>query len=752
MSNRYTSLTTSKFDPLSLDEIMAVPLYKQKKHDELDQLGMEANASLKLDPDSKFYNTAQELKSKMDEKFTNLSSELAKNGYNPNMRSKFLGLKKEYDDLNSPMGLAGQINANKINKELAMAEYMKNATALGHNPDAVKRHLDNFEKQYMEQPLYDENGKVINFKVNELPSKYIDHVDYGRNIFKDSGITKKSWEKIRSSIEQTADGSYVLNKGFGQSLASNIPQLNDVLNFLNNQVINPNSDLNKSITYNGLTPQDVLKDYDNMFGIYKNYDESAKSSRQITNYQQNKPDNSKEKEEKPQPTLYRDEREEETLDINSRTYSDNKNLINELYNTPQNDPNYDANISKARSLEEQMSEINFELEQNSQYKNYNNKLKEYKNISGNNKNLNKIIEEGNINVTGIPYDLDPSFYEEKGLSKKDFNFLQKYGNSINKLVNEKNKIADDFISKYKMPYVSFVVDKTNDTSDYWKRHAEQLAELIGPDIRKGEKYLLDSVLINGDKYDTRNNLDAAKAVMTAFEKSTNKSITRYIIKNENSEPMIEFSFTPTEEMELDGMPRWDPSTEGNVTFRVALPNVGKGGELSNVENLFISSLEKNGGYQGQELANDMRAVSRFKDIKPSYGSDNFTHNEKIKKAIPFLSDVDGVNIYYDPAIRKYQYYVGSKGKENIIDNGKTLTWSDMLPNGLNDVKNIPSGLVDEFYDSFIKNNTYGINDKNFNNLDYQTRDKYLVEYFNTIKNNNLQFTSKENALRSFENK
>ena len=82
--NRYTQLSTSKFDPLSLKEVLAVPLYRQKQHDDLDQMGIDANASLQLDPDSKFYDTAQGLKTQMDEKFTNLSSELAKNGYNPN--------------------------------------------------------------------------------------------------------------------------------------------------------------------------------------------------------------------------------------------------------------------------------------------------------------------------------------------------------------------------------------------------------------------------------------------------------------------------------------------------------------------------------------------------------------------------------------------------------------------------------------------------------------------------------------------
>ena len=57
--NRYTSLTPSTYNPLSMQEIMMTPLAMRKQHDDLLAQQEAVRAGLaKVDPDKKHFNEA----------------------------------------------------------------------------------------------------------------------------------------------------------------------------------------------------------------------------------------------------------------------------------------------------------------------------------------------------------------------------------------------------------------------------------------------------------------------------------------------------------------------------------------------------------------------------------------------------------------------------------------------------------------------------------------------------------------------
>ena len=57
--NRYTSITPSQFNPLSLEEIMLVPSMKRKEHNDiLAKQEILRGELAKVDPDEKYFNEA----------------------------------------------------------------------------------------------------------------------------------------------------------------------------------------------------------------------------------------------------------------------------------------------------------------------------------------------------------------------------------------------------------------------------------------------------------------------------------------------------------------------------------------------------------------------------------------------------------------------------------------------------------------------------------------------------------------------
>ena len=116
MANRFSQISTSMYSPLSLDEIMTIPLAKQRQHDAVqagaDELGMLK--SNKLAGDSGVVNSELDrLRSGSDE----ISQILSERGVSSDVLGKFKSLKRDKD---SSFGSEGKVGIAQANYDAAM--------------------------------------------------------------------------------------------------------------------------------------------------------------------------------------------------------------------------------------------------------------------------------------------------------------------------------------------------------------------------------------------------------------------------------------------------------------------------------------------------------------------------------------------------------------------------------------------------------------------------------------------------------
>ena len=123
--NRYSDLSVSAYNPMSMEELAMVPMMKRKQHDELDK--QLAEAVVKVDPLKYHEDEALRLKNEMEGKVASQSEQLASQGITPDAKSSFYRLNKEYRDLVAPTGQVGKINRAKEIYDKEHAAFIKNA-------------------------------------------------------------------------------------------------------------------------------------------------------------------------------------------------------------------------------------------------------------------------------------------------------------------------------------------------------------------------------------------------------------------------------------------------------------------------------------------------------------------------------------------------------------------------------------------------------------------------------------------------
>jgi len=119
--NRYSNYSTSQFQPLSLDEIMMIPMAKQANHDKLanDAAMLEQSDFNRLQGDDPISN--QELDD-YHNKVRKLSEDLYATGYNPHVANKLKELNKEYKYY--------IVNADRdVEQEVSLKKEMNKATS-----------------------------------------------------------------------------------------------------------------------------------------------------------------------------------------------------------------------------------------------------------------------------------------------------------------------------------------------------------------------------------------------------------------------------------------------------------------------------------------------------------------------------------------------------------------------------------------------------------------------------------------------
>lgn len=272
MANRYSNITPSQFNPLSLQEIMATPLMQRQKHDQLiAQQEMLRQGLAKVDPLDVHMNEALNVKSQMENKLRSQAELLSKEGINPNTQGEFLALNREYQNLISPTGRLGQINAAKQIYNANLKEFLDTAEKQGIGSNRALQLWQ--ERNLNKYTGYDNNKNIANIGKLGVAAKQ----DYESDLSKYHSILGKTTTSAANSGYRIVDsgqgdGSKVMIDRSGNiKYDSNIDQLNNALRGFSQKWLTPQGEGFQYARDAGLniTPERVQSDFNAMMETSK---------------------------------------------------------------------------------------------------------------------------------------------------------------------------------------------------------------------------------------------------------------------------------------------------------------------------------------------------------------------------------------------------------------------------------------------------------------------------------------------------
>lgn len=278
-TNRYSNGTVAKFNPLSFQELSAAPLMQRQKHDQLiAQQEMLRQGLAKVDPLDVHMNEALNVKSGIENKLRSQAELLSKEGINPNTQGEFLALNREYQNLVSPTGRLGQINAAKQVYAKNFNDYLEDAQKTkGWSRERALANWNKFSKQYTGF----EGDKISNIGQLGAP-KYIDVAERVQNYAKEAGMTSQEFARSSGALSFDSSGNrFVVNSNSKNLTSSNVNQLNQVAQLLNRELSDPNSEVRRSVEFDEQNPNTVMQNVISQLGIYKDVKTSSEQGRSV---------------------------------------------------------------------------------------------------------------------------------------------------------------------------------------------------------------------------------------------------------------------------------------------------------------------------------------------------------------------------------------------------------------------------------------------------------------------------------------
>ena len=236
--NRYTQLSPSQFNPLSLEEIMLVPSMKRQQHNDiLAKQEILRGELAKVDPLDVHLDEAVKLREEMNNKLTAQAEQLANSGIDPNTQGQFLALNREYQNLTGPTGRLGQINRAKQLRDAERARYLEAASKQYGSTQA----LDLWNKYEKEYTGYEDPEKS---KIKYIDSKGILAAqDYEKDLQARNNIlgsTTSEIERGGGRVVKNADGSYTAyDSNNRQMTKTNLDQVNEMIKSMKAKWLTP---------------------------------------------------------------------------------------------------------------------------------------------------------------------------------------------------------------------------------------------------------------------------------------------------------------------------------------------------------------------------------------------------------------------------------------------------------------------------------------------------------------------------------
>jgi len=261
--NRYDTTSVAKFNPMSYQEIMAAPLAMRQKHDNAI-LAAEA-MRLKPDPHSKHYSRALELKQQMDNEIANNVDTLNKEGYNSTTFQNITKLNRQYQDLISPTGEIGQINAAKTVYDTNQEEFIKDAAKQNIGRD---RAINLWKEKTNYYTGFGEDGKSI---TNVSPQGVAAYQDYTKDKQVAHSILGKTIQGVSSAghrleVDKQNGGVWEVTRNGKRVKSDNTRQVEAALRSTLDKWDSPNGEGKKWLmdSGDGLNRDRIINDFNSM--------------------------------------------------------------------------------------------------------------------------------------------------------------------------------------------------------------------------------------------------------------------------------------------------------------------------------------------------------------------------------------------------------------------------------------------------------------------------------------------------------
>lgn len=699
--NRYSQVSTSEFQPLSLQEVMMTPLMQRQKHDQLiAQQEMLRQGLAKVDPLDVHMNEALNVKSAIENKLTSQAELLGREGVNPNTQGEFLALNREYQNLIAPTGRLGQINAAKQVYAKNFNDYLEDAQKnKGWSRERALANWDQFSKQYTGF----DNDKISNIGQLGAPKK-VEVMDVLKDV---KGLLgEQVVGEMRASgysFQPSPDGGMVMVDRSGRRIeTSNRPNLQHAQNLINQKLVG--KEWQDSIRFEGENTPNVYNQLTsgiNSMLSNKVVDNRGENAQYIAPKEGDSNGGSGNMELIVNNEVFKPN------SLATNTFIDNKNRLNTLQTKSNLTPEERTELN---GLKDFQSNVTKDLTNNREYqvaKNQQNNF--YRNYSHNvqtllkDPNLRSIAEFKSSKTPGIFNVKTQSGELLKGGDGKVLNFTQKqmseyYQNrnkasdADKKVLDIQNKVTNENSVKYN-GYQLVPITSKDDTSIKLANDAFENALRANPENLLNLTNI-ESVDVEGGRREGKDlDLTDKKAIQQLFNGSErgNLKIVSFIPKGFSGKPeyIVEFNTKEGNFTDLNRYGRFGEKGSGDLgngkPVRLKLSYKQTKGDVLNNANGYIQqylsdkgSINPNTGQPiGRDLALDMK-VNADKavlndQLSNSKWSSVVTENTDFSKLNPFIvkqlqSELKRYGLTNDTTDQELQTIVKKFIKENSNKN------------------------------------------------------------------------------------
>jgi len=656
--NRYSQITPSAYNPMTLQEVMIAPQMMRMRHDQADQALINLQSELaKVDPLDVHLEEANRVRSDINSQVYSQADKLAKEGFNSNILSDIRRTNRNLTDLMSPTGRLGQINNAKKVYQQNFNEYVEDATK--NKGWSRERALQNWQvNRQLPYSGFDQSGNIVNIGQYGAPKK-IETLEKLKSV-KDL-LGEQVVKEIGNSGYQLLpqqDGSIVMVDRSGRRIeTSNSPNLQNALNLLQQQVNDP--EWRNSIQFEGIDPNAVNNEI--IYGINSMLKTDVKDNRD-TSASLHGYENPNSKEAKAQLDLIENNSIFSPDALATSSYIDNQNTLKSLESKNSTlTPDERGKLNQLKTFQEG---VNKTLESNSEYKNINSKVKIEENYIAN-KIREKFKNEYRVQGSTNPKDkIDP-----EQMVKRYVNGDYSIANSLPSDVRERSKKYKDLVEQ--RDEIRNNITKQNSITEYGYQLVPQTAkdetsiklatETLENALKSSPKSLLNSVNIESVDIDgnsrTKIDLEDKQKIQEVFNNSERGSfkIVSFIPKTSTSKPgyIIEFN---TKEGNSANINKWLRNDEGSgdigdgkpVRIKVSYDQ-SKGAVLNNANGYIQQYLSDKGQINpqtgrptGYDLALDMKLNADKSQINNQLAQsgakwiDNIKPTTDLTKAHPLI--------------------------------------------------------------------------------------------------------------------